>query len=116
MLCCIALTACDASSGEGADRAQDRDPYLPINSLLVRHACSNCHAADYPRVGPAMTDVATVSAAAGPDERARLVTVLLDGGKGHWGEAIMPAQKQLTSADAEKLVDAIMALKPSVGN
>lgn len=116
LLCCIALAACDTGSGVWSDRAQDRDPYLPINSLLVRHACSNCHAADYPRVGPAMTDIAAVSAAAGPAERARLVTVLLNGGKGRWGEAIMPAQKQLSSAEAQKLVDAIMVLKRSAGN
>ena len=43
----LALSACQQQS---SGHVQDRDPYLRMDTLLVRNACSNCHASDYARV------------------------------------------------------------------
>lgn len=87
----------------------DRDPYLAMNILLVRNACSNCHAADYPRVGPAMKDVAALYAGDSA-ARMRLAGEIMNGTKGKWGESVMPPQHQVSAHAADELVAAIMAL------
>jgi cytochrome c len=87
----------------------DRDPYLAMNILLVRNACSNCHAADYPRVGPAMKDVAVLYAADSA-ARTRLAGEIINGTRGKWGEAAMPPQHQVSASAAGELVTAILAL------
>ena len=105
MLGCAIIAGCGAKTPN-----PDTDPYLEMNTLLVGNACSNCHAADYPRVGPSMKDVAAALAAGTPADRERLKTAIVQGTKGNWGEAIMPVQKQVTPEQADKLTDAILAL------
>jgi cytochrome c551/c552 len=91
---------------------QDRDRYLAMNKELVAHGCPLCHGADYSRVGPAMTDVAAVYANTGPNGAAQLKNSILNGGKGKWGPAAMPAQHQVSPKDADRIVATILALKP----
>lgn len=87
----------------------DQDPYLAMNTLLVKNACSNCHASDYARVGPAMKDVAAIYASDAVGQ-AQLTEKIIKGTKGKWGEAIMPPQHQVTEEGATELAKAIMAL------
>ncbi len=107
----LALGAC----GQGADApptTPDVDPNLAMNTALVQHQCSNCHASDYARVGPAMKDVATVLSPQTAETTARLKAAILQGSKGKWGEAIMPPQAQVSPAQADELVKAIFATAP----
>jgi cytochrome c551/c552 len=104
MMMAGALPAQEGFSG------QDRDPYLAMNRQLVAHGCQLCHASDYPRVGPAMRDVAQ-AALQDPATRARLKESIMKGTKGHWGAAVMPAQQQVTPQDADAIVAAILAVK-----
>ncbi|WP_313803704.1 c-type cytochrome [Sphingobium sp.] len=108
------LSACGSGrppvEERGAERP-DRDLFLAMNRMLVAHGCSNCHAADYARVGPAMRDVATVYEKATDADRQRLRDAILHGTKGRWGMAIMPAQQQVTAEQASAIVDQILTPK-----
>ena len=90
----------------------DRDPYLAVDTMLVSHACSNCHAADYARVGPAMKDIAAAFAKPTPADFARLRTSVLQGSTGKWGDAIMPAQKQVRPEEVDAILRTILSAKP----
>lgn len=72
--------------------------------------CLNCHGVDKKIVGPAYKDVAAKYAG---DEAAedKLVKKVLAGGAGVWGKTPMPANKQVSEADAHKLVQWILSLK-----
>lgn len=113
---CAALAATKAPARTGAaSRAntaagEDRDPYIAMNRVLVANGCSNCHAADYLRVGPAMTDIAMMYAEAKPAELEQVQHNIMAGTKGKWGIAIMPAQQRITSERAAEIVSTIMAL------
>lgn len=99
-----------AVDDKGAEKP-DRDPFLAMNRTLVAHSCSNCHAADYPRVGPSMHDIASVYTTATDADRRRLSDAIVNGTKGRWGTAIMPAQKQVSPTQADAIVAEILKLK-----
>jgi cytochrome c551/c552 len=104
-----ALSGC-SKAPDGKSVSQDRDPYLAMNTVLVANACSNCHAVDYVRVGPAIRDVAELYAEAGPEDKKLLAESIVMGAKGKWGPAVMPAQHQVTPKRADEIVSAILAL------
>lgn len=103
----LALSACQQRA---TSAQQDKNPYLRMDTLLVRNACSNCHASDYARVGPAMTQVAAIRGPDTPESRKLLRDMILNGTKGAWGEAVMPKQQQVTPQAADELAQAILAL------
>lgn len=103
-LAAVALAACAQT---GAARTQDVDRYLPVNTMLVANGCSNCHAADYTRVGPPINAIAAAYADASPEELAQLRAAIIGGVKGKWGPAIMPPQFQVTPARADEIVEII---------
>ena len=107
------LAGCGKPAAERGPDRPDVDPNLALNTLLVNHQCSNCHASDYARVGPSMKDVAAVLAPQGDAGRQRIRTAILNGAKGNWGEAVMPPQRQVTPAEADALAAAILATAPS---
>ena len=100
-----------ACTQSGAGAAQDNDPYLEMNTLLVANACSNCHAADYIRVGPSMVDIAMARGPESPEARKAMAEKILNGAQGSWGTAVMPAQAQLSPEKARELASAILSLK-----
>jgi cytochrome c551/c552 len=104
----LAILLFGCSKKDAGPPRPDINPNLALQTMLVDHACSNCHAVDYTRVGPSMKDVASVLSPPTPEVRARLRKAILEGTKGNYGFAIMPPQKQVTPADADKLVDAIL--------
>ncbi len=108
LMSAVSLAAC---SREGAPNP-DKDPHLAMNTLLVANACSNCHASDYPRVGPSMKDVAASLGESSPENIARIKDSMVKGVKGKWGEAVMPVQKQVTPEAADEIATAIQALAP----
>lgn len=72
--------------------------------------CMACHAAATKLVGPAYKDVAAKYAGQ-KDAEAKLVAKVMKGGSGSWGAVPMPANPQVSEAEAKTLVKWIMAQK-----
>ena len=71
-------------------------------ALATSKNCMACHATDKKLVGPSYKDVAAKYAG---DKTAvdKLATKIQKGGKGVWGPVPMPANTQVSDADAQKL-------------
>lgn len=78
--------------------------------LAEEKGCLACHAVDAKRIGPSFKDVAAKYA---DDKKAlaTLATKVRKGGGGVWGSIPMPANPQVTDAEAKKLVEWILATK-----
>ena len=73
-------------------------------------ACMACHQVDKKVVGPSFTDISKKYAGKkGAD--AQLATKVLKGGGGVWGTMPMPANPQVSEAEAKQLVKWILTLK-----
>ncbi len=72
--------------------------------------CLACHAIDKKVVGPAYKDVAAKYAG---DKGAvdKLTQKVMKGGSGVWGPVPMPANPQVSEAEAKQLVQWILTLK-----
>ena len=79
-------------------------------ALATSKNCMVCHTVDKKVLGPAFKDIAAKYAA---DKTAtdKLVTKVMKGGAGVWGNAPMPANPQVNEAEAKKLVGWILGLK-----
>ena len=79
-------------------------------SLAASKNCMACHAVDKKLVGPSYKDVAAKYQG---DKSAadRLALKVMKGGGGVWGAVPMPANPQVSEADAKKLVAWILATK-----
>lgn len=71
-------------------------------ALAQKNACTACHAVDKKLVGPSYQDVAKKYA---EDKEAvsKLTASIRAGGAGKWGPVPMPAQPNLSEADAKLL-------------
>jgi cytochrome c len=78
--------------------------------LIKAKNCTACHATDKKILGPSFKDVASKY---GSDAKAveTLVARVKGGGSGVWGNIPMPANPQVTDAEAETLVKWILAQK-----
>jgi len=72
--------------------------------------CMACHSVDAKVVGPGYKDVAKKYAGDKTAE-AKLVQKVMKGGSGSWGAIPMPANPQVTEAEAKTLVKWVLALK-----
>jgi cytochrome c len=72
-------------------------------------ACLACHQVDTRRVGPPLRSVAERYAGQ-PQAMDYLVNKILHGSRGDWGAVPMPAQSQLSQAQAQELVKWILSL------
>lgn len=72
--------------------------------------CLACHAIGNKVVGPAYKDVAAKYAGQ-KDAEDKLTQKVLKGGSGVWGAVPMPANTQVTEAEARTLVKWILTLK-----
>ena len=72
--------------------------------------CMACHAVANKLVGPAFKDVAAKYAGQ-KDAETKLTAKVIKGGSGTWGAVPMPANPQVSEADAKTLVKWIMAQK-----
>lgn len=89
----LALAALIALSGSA----------LANKTLAEKHGCLGCHAAATKLVGPTYRDVGA-KYAGDANAVAALAQSIRNGGSGKWGEIPMPPQKQVSEADAKKLV------------
>jgi cytochrome c len=96
----LAVAACTAGAAN-AHQGQD---------LLTKYDCYICHADTQTKTGPAYVDVA-VKYRRDPKAVATLTALVKQGahGSGPWR---MPPMPQVPDADARKIVDYILSLKP----
>jgi len=85
-------------------------PALADEALAKSKNCMACHAVDKKLVGPSYKDVSKKYAG---DAKAvdALATKIVKGGSGVWGAIPMPANPQVTEADAKKLASWILSQK-----
>lgn len=72
--------------------------------------CMACHAVATKLVGPAYKDVAAKYAGQ-KDAEAKLVAKVMKGGSGAWGAIPMPANPQVSDAEAHTLVKWVLSQK-----
>lgn len=98
MLLCTLLSALASTSAMAqADLAKAKN-------------CMTCHAIGSKLVGPAYKDVAAKYAGQ-KDAEDKLVAKVLKGGSGSWGAVPMPANPQVTEAEAHTLVKWVLSQK-----
>jgi cytochrome c len=85
-------------------------PAMANLELAQKKACLACHSVDNKIVGPAYKDVAKKYRGQKGIE-AKLAEKVRKGGKGAWGEVPMPANTQVSEAEAKQLVSWILSLK-----
>lgn len=84
-------------------------PAVADQALAQKKNCMACHAVDKKVVGPAYKDVAKKYA--GQDVVAKLAAKVKQGGSGVWGAIPMPANPQVSDAEAKQLVTWVLSLK-----
>lgn len=72
--------------------------------------CLACHSVDKKIVGPAYKDVAA-KYAKDKDAVAKLTKKIREGGVGAWGQIPMPANPQVTEAEAQTLAKWVLSAK-----
>lgn len=85
-------------------------PALADQALATAKNCMACHAVDKKLVGPAYKDVAAKYAGQ-KDAVDKLSVKIMKGGSGVWGPVPMPANTQVSDAEAKKLAAWVMSLK-----
>ena len=85
-------------------------PALADMALATAKNCMACHAVDKKLVGPSYKDVAAKYTGQ-QDAVEKLSAKIIKGGSGVWGPIPMPANAQITSDEAKKLVAWIMTQK-----
>ncbi len=85
-------------------------PAFANQALATAKNCMACHSIDKKVVGPAYKDVAKKYAGQ-KDAAAKLASKIMKGGSGVWGAVPMPANTQVSDADAKKLAAWVLGLK-----
>jgi cytochrome c len=78
--------------------------------LLVKKNCLACHSVDKRKYGPKLSEVAS-KYVGDKDAVKKLAKKIKAGGKGVWGEDVMPPQPQVTKAEAQILAKYVLSLK-----
>jgi len=81
-----------------------------LEDLMKKYGCNACHSEDKKVIGPSYKDVAAkykgdASAVAKLSEKVK------KGGSGVWGPVPMPANNQVSEADAKKLAAWVLSTK-----
>ena len=97
MLCMVLSALVSSGAMANADLAKAKN-------------CMSCHAIGSKLVGPAYKDVAAKYAGQ-KDAENKLVAKVMKGGSGSWGAVPMPANPQVTEAEARTLVKWVLAQK-----
>jgi cytochrome c len=99
----------------GLDQAEASKGHLIMTdamtgkSLITSLTCKTCHKEDEASIGPSYTEVAR-KYRRNPNVTDYLVNKIQKGGGGVWGETVMPANPELSYADASKIVAYITSL------
>jgi cytochrome c len=85
-------------------------PALADEASLKKNNCMACHSVDKKMVGPSYKDVANRYRGQS-DAADKLAKKIRAGGSGVWGPIPMPANPQVSEAEAKKLANYILNLK-----
>ena len=85
-------------------------PSLADLALAASKNCMSCHAVERKVLGPSFKDVA-LRYKDDKDAAAMLASKIMKGGKGVWGPVPMPANNQVSEADAKKLAAWVLSTK-----
>jgi cytochrome c len=85
-------------------------PALANADLAQKKNCMACHATDKKLIGPGYKDVAAKYAGQ-KDAADKLAEKIVKGGVGVWGQVPMPANPQVTAAEAKTLATWILTVK-----
>ncbi len=85
-------------------------PAMADEALAKSKNCMACHAIDKKVVGPAYKDVAKKYDGQA-DAVDKLAVKIMKGSSGVWGPVPMPANPQVSEAEAKKLAGWVMSLK-----
>lgn len=85
-------------------------PALADQALAQAKNCMACHAVDKKLVGPSYKEVANKYSGQ-KDAVDKLAVKIMKGGSGVWGPVPMPANAQVSEADAKKLAAWVLTLK-----
>ena len=85
-------------------------PAMASEEIIKKARCVACHAVDQKRVGPAYKDVAKKFAGQ-KDAVDMLAEKIMKGSQGVWGPVPMPANTQVSAAEAKELATWVMSLK-----
>jgi cytochrome c len=85
-------------------------PALANPELAQKKNCMACHAVDKKLIGPGYKDVAAKYAGQ-KDAADKLAQKIVKGGSGTWGAVPMPANPQVTEAEAKQLAGWVLSLK-----
>ena len=78
--------------------------------LIGASDCTTCHQIDKKAIGPAYVDVAAKYENT-PAVVDTLVSKIINGGSGNWGQIAMSPHPQLPEADVREMVKYILSLK-----
>ncbi|WKB52654.1 c-type cytochrome [Eleftheria terrae] len=85
-------------------------PAFASQQLAQQKNCMACHATDKKLVGPSFKDVAAKYAGQ-KDAADKLAQKVIKGGAGVWGPVPMPANAQVSEAEAKQLVQWVLSVK-----
>jgi cytochrome c len=85
-------------------------PAFAQADLAQKKNCMACHAVDKKLVGPAYKDVAAKYAGQ-KDAADKMAQKIMKGGSGVWGSVPMPANPQVTDAEAKQLAQWVLIQK-----
>jgi cytochrome c len=85
-------------------------PAMADQALATAKNCMACHAVEKKLVGPSFKDVANKYSGQS-DAINKLAAKIVKGGSGVWGPVPMPANNQVSEADAQKLAAWVLTLK-----
>jgi cytochrome c len=85
-------------------------PVLASADLAQKKNCMACHATDKKLIGPSYKDVAAKYAGQ-KDAADKLAQKITKGGSGVWGAVPMPANPQVSEAEAKQLAAWVMTVK-----
>jgi cytochrome c len=85
-------------------------PALASADLAQKKNCMACHAVDKKLIGPGYKDVAAKYAGQ-KDAADKLAQKIVKGGVGAWGQVPMPANPQVSEAEAKQLAAWVLSVK-----
>jgi cytochrome c len=85
-------------------------PALASPDLAQKKNCMACHAPDKKLIGPSYKDVAAKYAGQ-KDAADKLAQKIAKGGSGVWGAVPMPANPQVSEAEAKQLASWVLTVK-----
>ena len=82
-----------------------------LKKLMLANNCLACHQIEKRKYGPNFYEIASKYGNSN-SMVATLAVKIKAGGKGVWGEDMMPPQAQVSEADAKTMAELILSLKP----